>query len=286
MTQKLQGKSAVVTGSGNGIGRGIALALAAEGAQVVINDIGLEPDGTKSADKVAAEIKSANGRAAANYDSVTTVKGGENIINTAIANFGKIDILVNCAGNYMKAGSVEITEKQWDAIIDVHMKGHFSCVKAAIPHMINQKSGRIINLSSRAAAGKGGNLAYSAAKAGILGFTSALSFDLKEYGIAVNAIIPSADTKLFPGQRPRAAYENMPYPKSLDPEYVAPIVAFLATDEAKDVTGQFIYACGGDLCIYAHLLKMPGEANIFIRKPGKWTIDELSEVVLPVLLGN
>jgi NAD(P)-dependent dehydrogenase (short-subunit alcohol dehydrogenase family) len=285
MSQKLVGKSAVVTGGGNGIGRGVALFLAAEGAQVVIADIGLETDGTKSADKVVAEIRKANGLAIANYDNVATKQGGENIINTAVSNFGKIDILVNCAGNFIHANSVDIVEEQWDSIINVHLKGHFCCVKAAIPEMIKQKSGRIINFSSRAASGKGGNLAYSTAKAGILGFTSALSFDLKEYGITVNAIIPSAETKLFPGKRSKASYENMPYPMTIEPEYVAPIIAFLSTDAAKDITGQYIYACGGDLCFYAHLLKMPGEANIFVRKPGKWTIDELNEVILPMLVG-
>jgi len=285
MSQKLVGKSAVVTGGGNGIGRGVALALSAEGAQVVIADIGLETDGTKSADKVVAEIRKANGLAIANYDNVATKQGGENIIKAAVSNFCKIDILVNCAGNFMHANSIDINEQQWDSIINVHLKGHFCCVKAAIPEMIKQKSGRIINFSSRAASGKGGNLAYSTAKAGILGFTSALSFDLKEYGITVNAIIPSAETKLFPGKRSKASYENMPYPMTIEPEYVAPIIAFLSTDAAKDITGQYIYACGGDLCFYAHLLKMPGEANIFVRKPGKWTIDELNEVVLPMLVG-
>ena len=285
MSQKLVGKSAVVTGGGNGIGRGVALFLAAEGAQVVIADIGLETDGTKSADKVVAEIRKANGLAIANYDNVATKQGGGNVIKAAVSNFGKIDILVNCAGNFMHANSIDINEQQWDSIINVHLKGHFCCVKAAIPEMIKQKSGRIINFSSRAASGKGGNLAYSTAKAGILGFTSALSFDLKEYGITVNAIIPSAETKLFPGKRSKASYENMPYPMTIEPEYVAPIIAFLSTDAAKDITGQYIYACGGDLCFYAHLLKMPGEANIFVRKPGKWTIDELNEVVLPMLVG-
>jgi 3-oxoacyl-[acyl-carrier protein] reductase len=285
MSQKLANKSAVVTGGGNGIGRGVALALAAEGARVVVADFGSEPDGAKSADKVVAEIKNNGGVAVANYDNVALKQGGENIINTAVLNFGKIDILVNCAGNFMHAQSVEINEQQWNSIIAVHLNGHFNCVKAAIPEMIKQKSGRIINFSSRAASGKGGNLAYSTAKAGILGFTSALSFDLKEYGITVNAIIPSAETKLFPGKRSKASYENMPYPMTIEPEYVAPIIAFLATDEAKDVTGQYIYACGGDLCFYAHLLKMPGEANIFVRKPGKWTVDELNDVVLPILVG-
>lgn len=149
MVQKLKGKSAVVTGGGDGIGRATALALAAEGAKVVINDIGHDPEGKSKADNVVNEITKAKGTAVANYDSVATMAGGENIIKTATSNFGRIDILVNSAGNFKLMPTTELTEKDWDSIMDVHAKGHFSCIKAAIPEMIKQKSGRIINISSR-----------------------------------------------------------------------------------------------------------------------------------------
>ena len=128
----------------------------------------------------------------ANYDSVTTMPGGENIINTAIKNFGKIDILVNCAGNFLMERSWDYTEAQWDSLIAVHLKGHFACIRAAIPHMIKQKSGRIINFSSTAATFTHFSIGYSAAKAGILGLTLSLAGDLQEFGITVNAIFPSA----------------------------------------------------------------------------------------------
>lgn len=284
MAKKLQGKSAVVTGAGSpvGIGRAVAIALAAEGASVVVNDIGRDKEGNRAADKVVAEITKAKGKAVANYDSVATMQGGENIIKTALSNFGKIDILVNCAGNFLPRRFAETTEQEWDSIISVHVKGHFACARAAVPEMIKQKSGRIINFSSRGATVGGGSTVYSTAKAAILGFTSAMSADLKEYGITVNAILPSAITELFPWPKKRME-DNLPVAQPTDPDYVAPMVAFLATDEAKNITGRYIYASGGDICIYPQPLRVPAESPLFLRKPGKWTIEEISQVLLPLL---
>jgi 3-oxoacyl-[acyl-carrier protein] reductase len=284
MAQRLRGKAAVVTGGGSGgVGKAVAIALAAEGASVVVNDIARGTDGTNIADIVVEEILRAKGNAVANYDSVVTIEGGENIIKTCTSNFGRIDILVNCAGN-LKGGSLVTTKgEEWDSVINVHLRGHFSCAKAAALEMIKQKTGRIINISSRAAAGGGsGNVAYCAAKAGILGFTSALSKELKEYGITVNAILPSANTKLFPykGRKYKTAYPN---PISVEPDYVAPIIVYLATDEAQGITDRFIYACGGDLCIFARPLQLITETSMFVRNANKWTIDELSQVIPPLL---
>jgi NAD(P)-dependent dehydrogenase (short-subunit alcohol dehydrogenase family) len=285
MARELQGKSAVVTGAGSGgIGRAVAMTLAAEGAGVVVNDIGRDTDGTNIADKVVMEIKSAGCQAAANYDSVATMEGAQNIIRTAVDNFGNIDILVNCAGNYRRTPVLEVTEKEWDSIMDVHLKGHFACSMAAIPEMVKQKRGRIINFSSRAAMSGGGNIAYGSAKAGIVGLTLALAVELKEHGITVNCIIPSADTKLFPGPRPKVMGGGLPSSLWLGPDYIAPVVAYLATDQAKGITGRLLYSSGGDICIYSTPLDMGGESNMFVRKMGKWTIDELGAVV-PQLLG-
>jgi NAD(P)-dependent dehydrogenase (short-subunit alcohol dehydrogenase family) len=275
VSQYFQGKAAVITGSGDGIGREVALLMASEGAQVVVNDINRE-----AGDKVVAEIKQAGGKALANYDSVATLKGGAAIVNTAISNFGRVDILVNCAGNFKSVG-IDISEEDWDFIITVHLKGHFACCKAAVPEMIKQKSGRIINISSRAAA-FGRVLAYGTAKAGILGFTSMLAAEVQEHGITVNAILPSAQTKLFPGGAPKTI-DKMPIPPERTPDFIAPVIAYLATDEARYITGRYIYSSGGDVCIYGRPFRLNAEANVLIRSRKKWTIDELSEVLTPLI---
>jgi NAD(P)-dependent dehydrogenase (short-subunit alcohol dehydrogenase family) len=285
MANALKGKVAVVTGSGNpvGIGRAVVIAMAAEGAKVVVNDIGKDKSGKNAADIVVAEIKKAGGTAVANYDSVATMKGGENIVKTALTNYGRVDILVNCAGNFFPKHIYETTEEEWDQIMAVHLKGHFACSKAAMVEMIKQKSGRIINFSSRGATVGGGSPVYSVAKAGILGFTSAAAADLKEFNITVNAILPSAVTGLFPWAKKRME-DNVPVALSIEPEYVAPMVVYLATDAAQGITGRYIYASGGDICIYPQPLLLPSSSPVFIRKPGKWTVEEIGQVV-PQLLG-
>jgi 3-oxoacyl-[acyl-carrier protein] reductase len=286
MAQKLKDKVAVVTGSGSpiGIGRAVAIALAEEGAKVVVNDIGRDKQGKSVADAVVETIRKSGGVAVANYDSVATMEGGANIIKTAVSNFGRIDILVNCAANFLPRRIFDTTEKEWDSIMAVHVKGHFACTKAAVIEMIKQKSGgRIINFSSRGATVGGGSAVYSTAKAGILGFTSALSYDLKEFNITVNAIMPSAMTELFPGQKKRME-DNLPVSAHPEAAYVAPMVCFLATDEAKDITGRYIYAAGGDIVIYPRPLLFPADAPIFIRTTGKWTVEGIGQVV-PALLG-
>ena len=281
MTEKLKNMSAVVTGSGGGIGREVALALAKEGAQVVVNDVGKNSNGKYVADSVVEEIKNSGGIAVANKDSVTTMSSGENIIKTAISNFGRIDILVNCAGFSRNAICTEQSEKDWDDIMAVHLKGHFACTQPAIKEMIKQKSGRIINFSSRAgflyATGGPGSLAYSTAKAGIVGFTIALSADLKQHGITVNGILPSAITKGFPEKRPRFGGGEL-----LGPEFVPPIIVFLSTAEAKNITGQFFYASAGDIIILNRPMQLNGPVK-FIRKNGMWTLDELTQIIPPMV---
>jgi 3-oxoacyl-[acyl-carrier protein] reductase len=211
MGERLKGKVAVVTGGGGkrGIGRGICLAFAGEGASVVVNDFFRDKDGGSAADS-GAEIKKAGGKSVASYGQCGYHGGGQNIIKAATSNFGRIDILVNCAGNYVAMPALETTEEVWDSIIAVHLKGHFACTKAAALEMAKQKSGRIINFSSRGSFfGKMGSLAYATAKAGIMGFTALLARALKEQGITVNCILPSADTGLFPGIRVKLG-DHMP----------------------------------------------------------------------------
>jgi NAD(P)-dependent dehydrogenase (short-subunit alcohol dehydrogenase family) len=284
MAGKLDGKVAVITGAGGvrGIGRSLAIMMASEGAKVVVNDFGKASDGAWLADKVVAEIEQAKGVAVANYDSVATMAGGESIVKTAIDNFGKIDILVNTAGNSFRKKFSEMTEAEWDSIVSVNVKGTFACTKAAVPYMVQQKSGRIINFASRAGfILSGNNAAYSTSKAGIIGFTYAISRELKESNITVNAIFPSAFTDLFPNVR-GVLSDNMPVANGLDADHVVPIVVYLATDEAKDITARIFYASGGDICIYTTPFKMT-EANCLLRKNGQWTLDEIAQTIPPLL---
>lgn len=280
MADRLKNKVAVITGSGGGVGRAVALLMASHGASVVVNDVGRDTDGEYLADKVVREVVKAGGRAAANYDSVATMEGGTNIINTAIRDFGQIDILVNNAGNFVKASAIDLTEDQWDSIMAVHMKGHFACAQPAIKAMMKQKRGRIINVSSMAAA-RGIGVAYCSAKAGILGFTTSLATELKDHGITVNAVLPSAVTNLFPDKI--ASMPGLPPQERLGPEYAAPIFAYLATDEAKEVTGRFFKMGNGDFIVYPVPLSVPGGAATPVFKDGIWTVEELIKV-MPSLL--
>ncbi len=282
MGQRLKGKVAVVTGGGSGIGRAIALDLAAEGAEVVVADLGLwtpgKPAGTQSADLVVGEIKKAGGKAVASYDDVAVMAGGENIIKTAIDNFSRIDILVCCAGIH-KAGAIDkATEEDFDKLMGVHVKGHFSCIKAAAPHMKRQKSGRIITFSSTGALGSSSlSILYGTAKAAILGLTRSLALELADYGIAVNCILPSAITPLF--SKDKKAAHGLPVPKPAGPEMLAPFVVYLACDEAHDINGQFFYAGGGDIALFSQ----PKPA-VLLHKSARWTLDELVDIV-PDTLG-
>jgi 3-oxoacyl-[acyl-carrier protein] reductase len=289
--KRLSGKSAVVTGSGSaGIGKAVALGLAAEGAKVVVNDIGTNAEGARLADVVVKQIKDAGGTAVANYDSVATMEGGTNIIKTAVSNFGKIDILVNCAGVFKSMATQNMTEKDWDLVMSVHLKGHFACSKAAMIEMMRQKSGCIINFSSRGsfhgppvlhANPDFSCLAYNTAKAGILGFTTALASELRDYGITVNCMLPSAITTLFPYEK-KPLTDNIPVADHTEPEYVVPVVVYLASDEAAKITGQYFYSSGGDICVYGRPLQLPGP-HTFMHKPDKWTFEELSKFIPTVI---
>jgi NAD(P)-dependent dehydrogenase (short-subunit alcohol dehydrogenase family) len=197
----LEGKVAVVTGSGRGIGRGIAHLMASEGARVVVNDPGVNVDGTGHDDGPAAqvveEIKQQGGTAVPNFDSVATAEGGENIIKTALDNFGRVDVLVNVAGILRDRMIFNMGEEEWDAVIQVHLKGHFNTIKPASILMRQQRIGRIINFSSTSGlVGNAGQANYGAAKAGIAGFTRVVARDLGRYGVTCNAIAPAAATRM------------------------------------------------------------------------------------------
>jgi NAD(P)-dependent dehydrogenase (short-subunit alcohol dehydrogenase family) len=295
----LEGKVAVITGSGRGIGRGMALLFAAEGAKVVVNDPGVNTDGSGHdngpADTVVGEIKAAGGEAIANYDTVATVAGGEAMIQSAVDKFGRIDILVNNAGILRDRMIFNMTEQEWDDVIAVHLKGHYNCTRPASILMRQQRYGRIINLSSTSGIiGNVGQANYGAAKSGIAGFTRVVAKDLGRYGVTCNAIAPGAATRLtatVPESsrqlRSRAgitgAATNRPpaaVPMLREPEYIAPMAAYLASDEAWNVNGQIFHVAGGNVGVAWHPTPMRT-----IWKPAMWTLDEL-EAQMPFLMAG
>jgi NAD(P)-dependent dehydrogenase (short-subunit alcohol dehydrogenase family) len=252
MHMLLQGKVAVVTGSGRGVGRGIALALAREGAKVVINDVGCAVDGRGSAEDPAAEvvkeIKALGSDAAPNYDSVASFSGAENIIKTAVDKFGRIDILVNNAGIVRDKSIAKMTEEDFDAVLAVHLKGTFNCGRHAIPIMREQGYGRVINITSSAGLrGNFGQSNYGAAKAGIMGLTLVWAIELGKYGVTVNAMAPAGLTRMvgtIPGM------EGKEPPPEMNAELNGPMVAFLASEKAAHVNGQIFGRRGFGFTIF------------------------------------
>jgi NAD(P)-dependent dehydrogenase (short-subunit alcohol dehydrogenase family) len=298
MGKRLQGRVAIVTGAGRGIGRGIAALMAEEGAAVVVNDTGTGVDGTSSdpspADQVVAEIRQAGGTAIANYDSVADYRAAENIVATATAEFGRLDILVNNAGILRDRMIFNMSEEEFDAVVAVHLKGTFNCSRHASVVMRQQKAGRILSMSSTSGLyGNAGQANYGAAKDGIAGFTRVVSRDLGRYGITVNAIAPAAATRLTatipPAARAargkagltREADEKrraLPRPR-LEPDDVAPFATYLATDAAAAINGQIFVVMGG----VVSLLNYPAPIRT-MTKATRWTPEEIA-ALFPSTLG-
>jgi len=294
--RRLDGKAAVVTGAGRGIGRAIAELLAAEGAAVVVNDLGAEVDGRGSqasvADEVVAAIGAKGGRAVASYENVADFQAAERIVGTAVREFGAIDVLVNNAGILRDRMLFNMTEEEWDAVIAVHLKGTFNCTRHAAVHMRQQRRGRIISISSTSGVyGNSGQANYGAAKDGIAGLTRVASRDLGRYGITVNAVCPGALTRMSQTvppsvRRARAergletGFEERGFPlRNFGPENVAPWVVYLATDAARNVNGQTFLVMAGLVA----LLGYPAPVRT-IQKDGRWTPEEIA-TVFPHTLG-
>ena len=289
----LEGKSAIVTGSGRGIGREIAMLLAKEGASVVVNDpgAGRGGEGTDNgpADEVVAEITAAGGKAVANYDSVADYASSGRMVQQCVDDFGKIDILVNVAGMLRERMIWNMTEDDFDSVISVHLKGHWNMCHHASKHMRTARHGRIINFSSDAFKGSIGQCNYSAAKAGIIGLTRSCARELGRYGVTANAMCPLAGTRmtindavignmkrrLENGLITKEQYDN--FMSMPGPEFVAPMVVYLATDEAQDVNGQIFHAERSRIHTYYY-----GEEARSIYKyddGGMFTVDELVNTV-------
>jgi NAD(P)-dependent dehydrogenase (short-subunit alcohol dehydrogenase family) len=276
----LPDKVVAVTGAARGIGREIALLMAREGAKVVVNDYGGKEDGTGAArtpaDEVVNEIKAQGGQAAANYDSVATMAGGKSIIQTALDHFGRVDIVVNNAGILRDRMIFNMTEEEWDDVLDTHLKGTFAVTRAAVPLMREQKWGRFINMTSTSGLiGNVGQANYAAAKLGIFGLTKATALDMARYNVTANCISPFAWTRMI-GTIPtetetqKARVEKI---KKLSPAHIAPVAAFLASDIAKDVTGQVFGVRGKEIMLFSH------ERPIMrVHHDDGWTVERLAEM--------
>lgn len=270
----LEGKSAVVTGAGQGIGRAIAFELARHGASVVVNDI--------SADKAtatAAEICATGAKAIADGSDISTFAGANQAVEAAVQAFGRIDILVNNAGILRDRMSWNLSEAEWDAVINVCLKGTFACAQAAARHMKRQESGRIINITSRTGLrGNIGQANYAAAKAGVLGLTRTMSLEMKKFGVTVNAVCPRAETDMVASipdavkAAKDAGWKGSSIRRRGSAKDVAPMIAYLATDEAAEVNGQVIGIGGDKIALWTH----PDEiAEAF--KPGGWSLGDLQQ---------
>ena len=292
MANLLKDKVAIVTGAGRGVGKGVARQLAEEGAKVVVVDLGVNVDGTGAnqsvAEQVANEIKESGGIAVACAESVATMSGGENIIQTAIDSFGKLDIVITCAGILRDRMVFNMSEEEWDDVIAVHLKGTFTIVKNACILFRQQRSGRVITFSSTSGLyGNSGQANYGAAKDGIAGFTRVVARDMGRYGVTANAISPSASTRMTTSvpeeartlRASRGITSGTSPTLRGEPEDIAPFVTWLASDESSHVNGHVFHVTAG----LVSLLNEPDPVKT-IHKEGRWTLEELAKV-FPATLG-
>jgi 3-oxoacyl-[acyl-carrier protein] reductase len=297
---RLSGKVAIVTGSGRGIGRSEAMLLAAEGAKVVVNDVFLEkrgePDQRSIADDVVTEIRATGGEAVSSTASVISMEGAERIVKTALNEYGRLDILINNAGNVRPGAIYEMPETDWDRVIQVHLKGAFTLIRHASPILCAQGEGVIINTGSESGLGHAGMSNYSAAKEGIIGLTRAVARELGRFGVRCNAIRPRALTKsvqtfsgtVFNQWRSLdqalgkfSLGERGDIPSNGGPEHVAPLVVWLCTDAAKKVNGRTFYVSGGEIGLFSE-----PEVVRSLTRPGGWDLDSLDSQASEGLIGG
>ena len=292
MSGVVDGRVVIVTGAGRGIGRAHALAFAAEGAKVVVNDIGAGVDGSATgespAERVVAEIVAAGGEAVVNGDDVADWAGAENLITTAIGTYGRLDVLVNNAGFLRDRMLVGMSEQEWDAVVRVHLKGHFATLRHAAAYWRaeakagNPVDARIVNTSSGAGLqGSIGQGNYAAAKAGIAEMTIQAAAELKNYGVTVNAIAPAARTRMTVGAGGAMA-EAMAAPEdgfdAMAPENISPLVVWLGSVESKDVTGRVFEVEGGQITVAEGWRHGPTQ-----DKGARWEPKEIGPVLADLL---
>jgi NAD(P)-dependent dehydrogenase (short-subunit alcohol dehydrogenase family) len=269
MSGFLDGKVVAITGAGGGIGRAVALAAAAEGAKVVVADIGVSMAGedpkSEVAEAVVAEIEAAGGEAVAVARSVTTMEGGEAIVGAGIERWGRIDGVVAVAGILRERMFFNMSEDEWDAVIETHMKGHFTVFRAAAAIMRKQEGGgSLVAFTSGAFAGSVAQANYAAAKGGIVSLVRSVAAGMHRYGVTANAIAPVARTRM-------SANVPMDLAEMGDPEDVAPLVVYLLSDQAKHVTGQVYTAVGPKIAVW----NQPREVRA-VYADGRWTPEQIA----------
>jgi len=279
---RLDGRVAIVTGAGRGIGRSVARLLASEGASVVVNDLGSAVDGSGHdsgpAHDVVAEIAEAGGKAVANGADISVFAAAENLVQTAIEEFGRLDILVNVAGILRDRMVFNMTEQEWDDVIRVHLKGTFNTTRFASAHWRSLRDesaqNRIINFTSVSGLhGAPGQPNYAAAKMGIVGLTWSSARALAKYGVTVNAISPGAATRMTDSV-PTDRRRTRPEVDEWSPDNVAPIVAYLASERSGWITGRIIHSSGYEVSLYSN-----PEPVVRIVGTGPWQPDALAEQV-------
>ena len=281
----LDGKVAVVTGAGRGVGRAEALALAKEGARVVVNDLGAGVDGTGKqamvADEVVAEIVEAGGQAVANHSNIASLDGADEVMWAAVSKFGRLDILVNNAGILRDKSLLNMTEDDWDLVHKVHTKGTFLCTRAAGRIMKAQgTSGVIINTTSMSGLiGNFGQSNYGFAKSGIYGFTKIAAMELGRYGIRVHAVSPNAVTRMT---KDLPALQGVTEER-LSPEAMSPLIVYLVSDLARELNGRVIGVHGGTLGTKVYEFKMAASTG-YTKKDGLPTPMEISEHIGEALI--
>ena len=280
----LKDKVAIITGAGRGIGKESALFLAKEGVKVLVNDLGANPDGSgedKIADEVVEEITSLGGEALANYESVDSYEGGKNIFESALNEFGAVDILVNNAGILRDKTLFNMDESDWDAIMAVHLKGHFNCTQPFVRYIreTNRLNCKIINMSSVSGLiGNFGQTNYGAAKAGIAGFSRSLSMEMAKYKCSVNTISPGAATRLTIDLMKAAGREADENDWKQGPQQIAPVIAWLSSEEANEITNQIFHISQGNVGI----MQQPAVIKSF-KSEDVWDLDKLN-MVMPDLI--
>lgn len=294
MTERLKGRNAVITGAGRGIGRAIALAMAREGANLVVCDLGVSVDGSRDAespaDEVVRECQSLGVGAVANYGDVSSFQDAEAMVRACVDSFGRIDILCNIAGIDKPRMIWNMSEAEWDQVVGVHLKGTFNLTRHASRYMREQRFGRIINCVSEAFTGGPSHLNYSAAKGGIATFTFGAARELGKYGVTCNAFVPRASTRMFADEvitslEKRVAAGIMP-PEQLEeiredlmpPEYFVEFMVYLASDAAADINGQLFLTTPGAIGVWSQ----PHVERQARRNPndhGPWRFEEIVELV-------